>query len=317
MEEKDKLLNAIFKIVQILNKSYLQILEQKKKFLNHPIMLGYFFYRPIIRTSNLQRAINLLKDVPPKRVVLGPDRPIIETLFLELYQALGEYQIDYRRYLTIVSKYHQLTGTKPNLDKKLNFVPKITKGTDIVGKMLEKISADYVPNWSFKLLDEKLIVHEKRPYSFQTDLKVDFLGYVIGPKDRLVMYAIIFDEDKLTIGDYLKQYFLQKMNIHLLRLNKKLKIGSEIKLFLNEIKNSQKYIIKNGLDIENFKYSTKILLLQFYSDYQYNHINCLRYCECEPDEIKENYCKNPMDTAYIISDDVAKIFTTEKYIFTK
>lgn len=317
-----KILNAISKIIQILNKSFKQIYELKRYFLNHPKILEYLFSHTIVKVSTLNRALETVSDDTIPKVNVEMDNSTIYNMFLDLYTNLNRYLIDYEQYRILVVKYYQLTNRKLDLAKRLDFLPKITTRTKAVQNYLEKISADYLPNWSFKLLDKQLSTHEKIPYSFQTDLYVDFLGYIIY-KDKLIFYAIIVDLEKLTIGDYLKQYFLQQMNIHLLRINFSSKIELEIKSFLTRICKSRKYIINNGLNSANFKYSTIELLKQFYDDYQYNHINFLKYREHNNDNNNDdddeiiNYSEEPGDIAVNVPSNIIHYLSDKKFIFTK
>jgi len=312
-----KLLNAISKYIQILNRSYQELVQNKKELMNNPKMMEYLFYHSINKKSNLKEAMEFVGDDTVKKVKLvGADQSQIEGMFLVLYHNTVEYQIDFERYLLLLAKYYKLTGNKLDLSKRLSFVPKRSTGINVIAKFLDSLSVDYIPQWSFTLVEQHLSSNKKMPYSFETDLQVDFYGYILDKKNKMIQYAIIYDES--TANDYLAEYYLRQINIHLLRLNKKSDIGREIGKFFRIVAKTDKYLVRNGFNIDSLKDDVENDLAIFYKDYYYNHIIYLKYKKSD-DELADlsdddlvNYSEDPCDEGYVTNIDLSK----RKYFFS-
>lgn len=327
--EAKKVLKAISKHVLIMNKTYDELMETKRDLLNHPITMEYLFNKPIHNDDDLESAIGSCKDYYIKKIKLDKsDMSEIEGLMMAVYKKTEEYIIDYEAYKNYMKEYQRLTNKKINLDKQIIYHPRMVPELLKIDKILQNITEDYTREWTFEYEEEYVNANRAIPYNFNTKLKVDFYGYVKDKKNRLIQYAITYnDSEKITMSDYLRQYYLCQLGIHHLRLRKKSDIKKEIKKFMRVIKESDEHVAMNSLDIrkiKEIKSEPKVLaaINIFIEDYNYNRRIYMKYYygkreeeSMDSDDKIHNYKEDGDDEQYG-AEDVDDIINS-KYMFTR
>jgi len=200
-----------------------------------------------------------------------------------------------------------------------------------ISKKLDEINIRHVINWTFKHDEEYVSANKIKPYSFDVDLRINFLGLIFVGKKKLikkmVLFAIEYDESgkEFRISDYLKQYYLRQMNVHLLRLNNKMNLRKEINRFIKEILDSSTYVVMNGL-IKTIKNDVSNKLNIFYENYEYNHNLYYKYYDkkkmegvedLKEDNRIEKYGEKPCDEASVVPAGFLESLMDGKYIFSK
>ena len=307
------------KISAELFQIYEKYLDCKKKLLNNPKMLEYLFYRPIHKIDNLADIDKKTSDDYFNPTIVSEDqKKIIQELLFHMRCKMLEYISNYEIYKTEISK------------KSLKDAPitvNFTSSIDKIGCILHDLEIDFVYNWTFKQREEYLNPYDVKPYNFETDTPVDYYGCYFSQNKKtynMYQFAIIYDSKskRLTINDYLEQYYLKKMNVHLLRLVNGSDFNAEIKYFFKKILNGKHYVIRNALGID-FKKDISNKLEKFYQDYDYNKVIYLKYYRkheediCDSDENPVKVSKKPADESYSVTDNDIKKLIGKKYFFTK
>ncbi len=278
-----------------LQTEYDKMFETKRELLNQTKMIQYLFYKPIHKYDDLSKAFESCTNYYAQKVKMSEaDASRIETLFYYLHVSTEKYKIYYEKYTKL---------------------PRISTNLEKIGKGLEHLEVtDYITHWSFCMEEDHVNGKQRIPYNFDMNFVVDIYGLILINKCTMVNFAIIYDSanKKITIKDYLIQYYLCQMNVPLLRINTGCKVISTLKKFINEIKKSDKYVSMNVLNIKNLKgheTSIKKMLNIFYKNYQYNHKLFLKYYV--PDEDNEidgdakiyNYTRNPEIESYETTEE--------------
>lgn len=324
--------------INILNHIYEKISEEKKTLLNHPCIMKYLFDQPIITRDNIIEAHNsIIHDSLPIVKLTSIARTSIEMSFLTLYQLSIDYYKKYTELSTKLSQKYDIKLEKYIVTPK----PRINTATRKIMKVLNESNIDYIPNFSFKLLDQHTNICQKKPYIFKSELDINILGYIRADinkiSQRLVLFAIIFDTATTTsdiMRQYIKHFILRKMNIHLLRLNDESNIKKEVTAFIKMVHISQKYLGintvkynllgKKYMTADTLKSSVMLKSLhKFYDDYIYNHNLYLNYhydYDNEPEILIDNGEKTinkkkrkdesnddePGDTSVVMTTDIFK-----------
>lgn len=275
---------VINKIDTNLNKIYKQYTDERKAILNHSIMFQYLFRKPLCEKKDLITASNVL-DTETYFLRLNDEQyKLIDGLFLLSGSSFENYYKTCDLYIKITNEYNIKNKTNINFAKNIPHIFKLTPAIKKITNILDDMNIQNYIDWSFTLDDEHLSANKRKPYIFNTELSVDIFGYIY-KKNKFYQYAIEYDSrnKRYTRTDYFKQYCLQQMGIHLLRLKSNSRPISEIKKFIRSIKNSDTYIIQNGLT--NIPKCTMYDKLQtFFSDYEYNHTLYLKYYPKSDDE---------------------------------
>jgi hypothetical protein len=213
----------------------------------------------------------------------------------------------------------------------------------------------YVYKWNFKVEGEHTNLMKLPTVNNQQSFVYDFYGITMW-YDQLVQFVILFDDDshfdsspfcsqkveekfdKIHYDDILKQFMLFQMNIHLLRLNERSNLKTEILSFIKRIRirTSTKYVIEGKIKpIARLFQSKEVIdeLALFKEDYEYNHVIFLKippiggirqrllvssagpikknpkynsdeYFEYQ--SIKDNYSEVAADSGALVSTDVLK-----------
>ena len=321
----------IKKISLDLYKIYNNFLVDKKKLLNHPKMIEYLFYKPIHKVENLKSGEKILdNDFYPTRLNVT-HKMDIEMQFENLCLSLYNYLDKYKEYEKLVTKHINQTKSKINFNAYLPIVLNYSSNIEKISDALFDMGTTNVFDWTFECDDEHTNACKKQPYIFNLKFKVDVYGcFFTGKKysSTRKMFQIAIDYDssskKITINNYLKQYYLKKMNIHFLRLNKNSYYKSEIRNFIKKIKENNIYIIQNGLPVLRYELNIENKLVDFYNDYEYNHHLYLNVHDKHKNDglsVSEDdnqiFSEEPTDESGTVSKDFFKNMSDGKYFFTK
>lgn len=322
----------IKKLIIIMSKIYDAYEDDKKVILNHPKMLEYLFGGPIIKRDNLIDAIKVTPDICVPIILSKNQAQEIELWFISALNSMEQYGKLFVNYYKIIKKYTAEKGSKINFNKQIPSTGLIiSSNINKIMDILYKLNICYVIDWSFKNEDEYVNAALAKPYYFGMRIKIDFLGCIFIKTqeyltNKMVLFAIIYDYNSKQFDkdDHLKQYYLRQMNIHLLRLNSKLDLVSEIKKFIRKIKKSKTYVLSNGLATPiGLDVGDELKL--FYQNYDYNHTIYMKYYDKKkydnidiPDEPidMDMYSDKPCDESVEINQDLFKKIIGSKYIFT-
>lgn len=282
------LLVAIKQLYKTMCSIYEKSREEQHAMLNHPRILEYLFHRPLIKNNNNTESYPIL--------LTSVESQEIQSLFITLMDYNEGYYKMYRQYSKLKNDPKVNSQSINNLDKNLPLCDlSLSLNMQLITAILDKLNIDHVINWSFNYSEDHVNSTKIKPYSFDIDgdIRVDFFGCMfIKTKSiltkKMIMFAIEYDhmQKKITDRDHLKQYFLRKMNIHLLRLNNNCNMKAVIKKFLQKIRQCDNYIIINGLAQRTInldsvcidsKSTAKQIIDSFYSNYEYNHCIYLKY----------------------------------------
>lgn len=289
---EDRIEKAIHSLIKILNASYEDYLSQKKDVINGLSFLNYCFGDPLIeQQSFIVATTNIYSETRIGNKMQGSGADDFDSYMTLLQGTMDKYLVDYSRHCAFSKKYKVA-----NVDRVI-FNPTMNENVKRIGAILKEMGIDHLRSWNFAFYDERTSATQRAPYIFKTNFELDVWGYVKLSNDKIVQFAIESDTietadgctDRISMSDYLKQFWLKKMNINLLRLDSKSNYKNEIARFILAIKGSHgRYVIHNGLDFDsmpkriiddphNFMSDS---LLAFYADYQYNHIRGIKYCTC-------------------------------------
>jgi hypothetical protein len=319
INKNNRMSKAIKKSFKELCEYYDSYQDYRYKILNHPKILEYLFRNPLIKRDNLVEVIEVTNDEFNPVKISDTQLVEIDTLFSPAYIKIMKYQNKYNQYLLE-------TNRNINLIKQLPMIPLTSPNIMIISKILFKMKIDHVINWSFKIEDEHVSALKVKPYIFDQEFNLDFFGIIFIETEndmihKMILFAIEYDQSskKIRIEDHLKQYYLRQMNVHLLRLNNKLNLVSEIKKFISRIKKTKSYVIKNGLKLPlNLNVSDE--LSQFYENYEYNHKLFLKYYDknknddLELESDTEDDEGKPGDEASVVSKEFVKSLVRKKVI---
>lgn len=327
----------IKKLIILLHRLYDTYLADKRILLNNQKILEYLFYKPVIRRNNLVCAVKMLDtDFNPVRLK-KIHKTQIESFFLSILDSQEKYQSIYLKYKEITNNYVIKTGSKINFDKQLPIIFNYSPVIEKIADTLDDLGLTFVFDWSFKYQEEYLNAREIKPYNFDTDFKVDFYGCLFRKRHdpdsltcKMYQYAIIYDSKskKFTVNDFLIQYYLQQMDIHLLRLNRKSKPKIELQNFFKLIGKTGKYVRMHGLKLKpEWKFNVEAKLNNFYDSYDSNHTLFMKHYDKRKnddlsisEDIRDpcNYLDyEPCVGSYLINQDLIKSLTENKYFFTK
>lgn len=264
-------LNQISRQGKILLKLYNEYLLIKKKYLNYPKITEYLFNKPVVRKIKWQY------DGEIKPVFMDPvSIPFLDIAVNNLLDTLLSFSTEYAKYLDMVNKYTNIVGKKlsmPNV-KYLPIYADLGDAEKRIIKILEslkqKYQMDYVYKWDFVVNGIRSNNRQKYPINYSNDFVYDFFGQIIYD-GKLILFVIEYCDD-VTEQDIMKQHVLFQMNVHLLRLDKKSNILSEIKDFIKKIIATEKYVMCNGI---NHELDTDALNI-FITEYKQNHIAFLK-----------------------------------------
>lgn len=329
MTDTKKYLNSISKTNQELIKKSEEYRETKTKYLNNFKIVEYLFNKPTkkIFTPN---DIDVDYNNTIKSVYLDPDHVThLDVALDDLAYTLYEYNRIYNAYTNYVKEYIKLTKSKP-LFPKNNYLPCYTELPDkvrAINDILDNI-IDYFSNkkkdtckmscvykWTFITEGEHHTLSQKIPINFTNNLVYDIFGQIIYD-DKLILFVIDYVEKEDYQTGIMKQHMLYQMNIHLLRLNKKLDLQATIKHFIGKIMKTNDYVIMNKLDfdVELFGEIDEELL-EFVNEYELNHVAYLknpkkktRIREDDDDELDEE----PVDEKSVVDKNMFKKLVSRK-----
>ena len=248
------------------------------------------------------------------------DMILIQDKICDINKSLLEYQ-----------KHCNIAKKKYNSDPEL-YLPmilKLTKSKLSVIKILNKLS-------------EKFDFSYVRDFIFNEKFKYDFYC-ILFYKGNLLQFVIQFDrKDESDINVLIEQYYLFQMNVHLLRLNGKSNIFSEIKGFWKEITKGHTYVIRNGFAVKKKMSGVDNSLLALYRGYKEKHLVYLKnwkmglyeddlegldYSDSEErDDVMNaainnpmndlNYCERLCDNGYAVWNDVLGKILRKGVFFT-
>lgn len=316
----------IKKLIMTMSKIYDAYEDDRKIILNHPKILEYLFAKPITKRDNLIDAIKTTDNIFSSIILSKNHANEIQLLFISALKSIEQYR-------KLYIEYHKLTKTGSEIifNKYIPF--RIHSSTIFyrIMDILDELNICYIINWSFKRIDKYVNAALIKPYCFNLDIKIDFLGCVfVKTKDfltqKMILFAIIYDNAKrFNKFDYLKEYYLRRMNIHLLRINSEMDLMLEIKKIIHKIKKNETYVLLNGLTIPHeIDVSSELKL--FYQNYDYGHDIYMKYYDKKkyenidvPDEpIDMNiYSDTPCDNSVKINQDLYKKLVGSKYFFTQ
>ena len=312
-----QILDSISKTSLILIKKNTEFNELKKRYLNYSKVAEFLFNKPT------KKKIITDYDNSVKNVYLDPDSmPFLEFGLNRLLDILFGYGRYLRKYLDLIKEYTKITNDKP-LFPKIRYLPVYTQLSgkereiiNILERIKNKYKLDYVFKWNFVTEGERFSVVEKIPINFSNDFVYDFFGQIIYD-DRLILFVIEYKDD-IDEKDFIKQHILFQMNIHLLRLNQKSNLVTEIKKFFSKISMTDEYVIKNKIIFDPDSLNELDELTNFIKEYQDNHMAYLKNPKKKDLERNETMeiSEEPIEEKTVVKKDLLKKLVDKKIHFT-
>lgn len=322
------------KIFKDLNDSYE---KDRCDFLNDRRIIQYLFEQPLEPIDNFQTNNDNIKILSTLNDHLNSE---CNPIYLSTFESSTiEAQIialtDSReKYTYVYSKYLQ---EYPRSRARLPYIPRLLNKHSLLQKiqnLLDDQGISYVRDFDFGFRGEQTTTDI--PYSFNYQLKVDILGCVT---DRtrgeltctIHLFAIIDTLSKSNVKevferDFIDQFCLRKMRIHLIRLDRRTDLNNFIR-FIKKIKRRKtQYHGKNLLVARSRDSKWLAMLEQFYESYNYNHILFCNKFKADLMKETESYDISLIeteldpepdeDTDCIVSNDFLNRLTSKKYILT-
>jgi hypothetical protein len=356
---EQSIISKIAKTGKELSRIYEEFLIEKHDYINHKKTIEYLFNKPLkkvlsyydLMTVNYDSSIKLI------RLELKEKDKINGHVFL-MNEFLSKYSNEYESYGKYLKIYEQQYKKSFNELLKFNYLPakselnihekNIVQILNRIGDVSNNKEFNFVYKWNFKVEGEHTHLMKLPTVNYQQLFVYDFYGIVIR-HSQLVHFVILFDDDchfdsspfceqkvfkdfeNIHRNDILKQFMLCQMNIHLLRLNKRSNLKTEILSFVKRIRSSTEYVIEGKIKpIARLFQSKEIVeeLALFREDYKYNHLIYSKiplkknpkydssddeYFECQ--SIKDNYSKVAVDSGVMVSCDVLKNIIKDKKDF--
>ena len=269
---KSTQIQTLAKLTIQMNGIYDTFTKEKKLLLNNDLILKYLFIKPIRKLKTLSNIKSeYIDDIP--HITLPPSQNLqIESSMYILMTSWRSYEKLYLSYKKISTE----TGT--NFDNKLpnllatrmeipEFASKYRLIAQTLNKIGNKIAMSYVYKWSFA---EDVVDNVPKVYIFKQNFTYDFFG-IITKSRRLKQFVIEYKKNYQT-DDFIKQYILFQMNVHLLRLNPNSHIETEVNRFIRKIIRSDKYVIRNRIVCTKDLSRENAQLKIFYDSYFHNHL---------------------------------------------
>lgn len=273
--------------------------KEKELFLNHPTIIEYLWNQCTIYKFEIKQLF--YPSIKHFRVVrVNPSHKIqLKSNFHIMLNLFDLYADDYIKLKKIYqnnnnnnNRIHELLLNKLPCRKDLNSHQK-----DIFKILLqfeENNLISFVFLWNFLQKGSHDTVFHLPKINFQLNFCFDFFGFSIY-KSKLNLFVILYDQrehfdsnshdfESIHIRDLFIQFLLEKLNVHMLRLNKKLDFYSEIYKFLKKIKYTTEYIAVNPIipnlkvlnNIQNMNHNYLKSIETFINDFNYNHIIFLK-----------------------------------------
>lgn len=254
---------------------------EKKLLLNNPRIIEYLFNKSIKN--------------PPPAIISYSDKP--RKVRLEIND-----QEFYETQINILAEHCQVQSANPYKIQIKTILDKI------------KINLVYLSEWDFVSNNKNNVIKNTKPVIYEQDWTYDFFG-IIEYRSKLSLFVILFDEENISRRiEVRKQYILYQMNIHLLRLNSRSDIKTEINNFIKKIIYKDSYVIIHGIRGE-LKINDQIMI--FVDNYIINHHIYLKMrpkkntsYKSEDDEYFENdwdinlFVIDPPDPGIVVSPRV-------------
>ena len=290
-----------------LSDRYQAYTETKKELINHPKIIEYLFNKPIDKISKLSDLLIDYDSLITKIVLLdNKDFDQLKSYFDTLCLLLVVYSEKHDEYEKCLGQIK----TTSNKFSKINYLPKISdlstnkqKIMAILDKLESQKKILYVNQWSFIQEGKNVSLSKMATVNYQHSFVYDFFGMIF-TRGQMILFMIQYDDSThfdtsaekiidIHITDLTIQYILFRINIHLLRLNKKSNFKEEIDAFLNRIKTSTHYVIQNPIRpiVKLFGDKVNDELVQFSKDYKYNHIIALKEPEKKIDKYDPDYIR--------------------------
>lgn len=288
------------KMKQIEKKIYQRVANCDKMFdmllkMNFAVYISYIKPTDVFSLRELIDVEYLNKNVP--QIKLMNTRPIIKTIKMyknKMYE-LELLKLEYKK----LSKTCQKENNKLVLKNKDlikicgNFVPSTgeKKAMSFLDQITEKYDFYYFYKYRFPYCKHKatleydffcILIHNKQLFLFVIEYDGGF---------HFLEKTDFIDPIAYHRRDILKQYYLSQMNIHLLRLNDNLNIGSSIIDFMNKIIDSDTYIIDKQIKLrkELFDDDNVHNGLIYFNDcmeaIRYNHEEEIKQYEIDTDDL--------------------------------
>lgn len=332
-------MSKVKKLGLTLSKRYESFVQQKIELMNHPKMIEYLYNKPIINVREIE---DLVVDHDSTVRLVRLD---MTQLNLEIRPCMFMLREIMRLYDETYHSYCKHTK-KNNIMRNLAIKSDLSSLERSVYKFLEKCEQrnllSYLYKWSFVIPHHELTsVLQKYPINYTHPQVYDFYGMIFSHK-QLVQFVIMCDDDThyddtnsdfmdIHLNDIILQFILFQMNIHLLRLNKRSLVHSQIKKFLKKINNSTEYVcigaIQPQLDIiKQFEFHQDSTgfenLTNFLSEYRKNHIaynkqpksNDLSDSDDEyyQEKTLNNISDDPSKKSYTVSQDIINKIIQDK-----
>lgn len=261
------------RLITRLNTTYSDFEKERTALLNNPYILQYLFEHPVHDRDDFVSAsaaldLNCMPTYPP---CIEASR--IDDSFITLMDHRQNYAKDYSRARAYIS------SLPPNKRPRLRtpYHPRSNPLLERMEDQLDDEAISFTTDFSFRLIEAYTNGAAPKPYNFDYDLNVDLLGCINNRQDgtlycNMYLFAIIDDtaRQQTTLKDYIDQYCLRRMRIHLFRLNHR-STPDDLHRFINRIKEKNRYRSHNHLVLKHPDHAPQPLIIQFHTNYKYNH----------------------------------------------
>lgn len=241
-------------IISLIYRNIDESVEASTSLFNHPRFMELVFGHPIKRSPNIIDKYNY-------SILSSTDANNISVLILGM-MSFNEYYAD------MYKKYSAMFTDLKSLPYIIKYPFNITKISDY----LDEIGVDHCINFNFCYVEPHTKAHIVKPYSFNLDLKVDILGMLAHSTNdpltkKVCLFAIIINPSDPNI-----YYYLETMNINVLRIR-------NMENYIKQIRNFFKLIEKgNYVKINPKPHPYDLLELEpFFNNYDTNHNTYLKY----------------------------------------
>lgn len=261
---------------------------ERKHLLNNPRILQYLFEHPIHDRDDLVSASTALDPNcnplhPPSIEVSNIDNSLIALMdarhnYAKLYERVQAHRssLPPNKRPRLLVPYRPRPRPNPTLER--------------MEDRLDDMGISFTTTFPFSLIEQHTNGAAPKPYNFEYDLTVDLLGCICDREDgslhcRMYLFAIIDDTAKrqFTIKDHIDQYCLQRMRIHLFRIDHR-STPNDLTRFVRGIKRKGTYQSFNSLVHRVPNAMSQPSIIQFHTDYKYNHTTFCRHYRSSADE---------------------------------
>ncbi|AZL89719.1 hypothetical protein QKC54_gp0011 [Megavirus baoshan] len=170
---------------------------------------------------------------------------------IQIEKKLGKINNQYIKDVTNICKNNKYIQDGVQLPNKINYskgTKKYSNGEKQIMKYLDKINnLYYYYGYKWPFCRNKNVLE----YDFYCMILINkcFYHFVIEfDGGQHFKTNNLYNFEMSHTNDIIKQYYAASMNVHMLRLNDKLNIKKEIKMFIKKIQSSNEYIITNSIE---------------------------------------------------------------------